>query len=119
MGGGQDLVLLQQHGVGGRAERDEGVGARDPGDRPSNPASTRAVTTPSETPPLRRVSSTTSTRRTPCAAHSRPSTGSGASQREVQHRAAEPLGAQACAATRSAMYTPLPKVTISRSRPPP
>ena len=68
--------------------------------RPVKPASTSVVITPSETPPVRRVSSATSTRPVAAAARSRSSNGSGASQRRSSTRQPMPSAASVRAARR-------------------
>ena len=68
--------------------------------RPSKPASTSSAMTPSETPPVRRVSSTTSTRPVAFASRRMSSTGSGASQRRSSTRARIPRGEPPCDAQR-------------------
>ena len=86
--------------------------------RPENPLSISAVITPSETPPVRRVSSAISTRPVSSADSSRSSTGSGESQRRSSTRQPTPSAASR-AATRRLIRTPLAKVTMVRSRPSP
>jgi hypothetical protein len=86
--------------------------------RPSNPASTSSASTPSDTPPERRVSSTTSTRPVADASRTMSATGSGASQRRSTTR--HPMPARASrAATRRLMNSPFAHVTIVRAEPSP
>ena len=73
---------------------------------------------PSDTPPVRRVSSAIRTRPVTEASRSTSWTGSGASQRRSTTRQAIP-SASSRAATRRLIRSPLPKVTMVRSLPSP
>ncbi len=81
--------------------------------RPVNPASTSVVMTPSDTPPVRLVSSAISTRPVAAAARSRSSNGSGASQRRSRTRQPTPSAASVRAA-RKLSRSPFPKVMIDQ-----
>ena len=83
--------------------------------RPANPVSTSSAITPSETPPLRRVSSTTSTRPVAFASRTMSSTGSGASQRRSTTRRWIPCAARV--RPPAAEMDPFAQVTIVRSPP--
>ena len=90
-----DVVLGDEHEVGGVAERDEAVRRGDAPIGPVKPASTSAVTTPSQTPP--RAAGLVDDQH-PAAARAcgtMSSTGSGASQRRSSTRHADALAGQA------------------------
>ena len=86
--------------------------------RPRNPPSASAVMIPSDTPPVRRVSSAISTR--PVARHSRKisSAGSGAIQRRSTTRQLIPC-LRSRPAARRLIRSPLPNVMMVRSLPSP
>src|ERR1700742_1548452 len=86
---------------------------------PRNPPSTRAASTDSDTPQVRRVSSTTSTRPVMAASRRMSRVGSGDSQRRSTTRLDTPLSANS-PATRRLIGNPLPNVTkVSSGSPSP